>query len=215
MRETIVAVHGLWMTGIDMFLLRKRLRRYGYDVVQFSYPTMRSSIDVNAARLHEFTRALNGTTVHFVGHSLGGLVVLRMFQDFPEQCPGRIVLLGSPCTGSHVARRLVDILGRWMFGRSLDEGLLSDAHRWLGGRDMGVIAGDLSLGGGLIVRDLPLPNDGTVAVQETYLPGMTGHITLPVSHMGMLFSTEVVHQIDVFLKDGHFADWAINAGAQD
>ncbi|MEO5702676.1 MAG: alpha/beta hydrolase [Gammaproteobacteria bacterium] len=205
MKEIVVVVHGLWMTGIDMLLLRRRLRRCGYEVVQFTYPTMRNSIDANAARLHEFTRTFNqDATIHFVGHSLGGLVILRLFQDFPERHSGRIVLLGTPCAGSHVAHRLSQYLGRWLFGRSLDQGLLSDIHRWNGGRELGVIAGSLRMGGGLIVRDLPRPNDGTVAVQETYLPGMTEHIILPVSHTGLLFSETVARQLCAFLKTGCF-----------
>ncbi|MEO7557885.1 MAG: alpha/beta hydrolase [Gammaproteobacteria bacterium] len=205
MKEIVIVVHGLWMTGIDMLLLRRRLRRCGYEVVQFTYPTMRNSIDANAACLHEFTRTCDqDATIHFIGHSLGGLVILRLFRDFPER-PGRIVLLGTPCAGSYVARRLTQYLGRWLFGQSLEQGLLSDTHRWNGGRALGVIAGNLSFGGGMIVRGLPRPNDGTVAVQETYLSGMTEHITLPVSHTGLLFSTTVARQVCAFLKTGRFS----------
>jgi pimeloyl-ACP methyl ester carboxylesterase len=206
MKETVVVVHGLWMTGIDMLLLRRRLRGCGFNVVQFAYPTMRNSIAMNAAHLYEFTHALKpeNTTVHFIGHSLGGLVILRLFQDFPDQCPGRVVLLGTPCAGSFVARQLASYVGRWLFGRSLEQGLLSDAHYWNGGRDLGVIAGNLRMGGGMIVRGLPRPNDGTVAVQETHLLGMTEHITLPVSHTGLLFSSAVVRQACTFLKTGRF-----------
>ena len=205
MKETVIVVHGLWMTGIDMFLLRRHLRRCGFDVVQFSYPTLRSNIATNAMRLHEFARALESTTIHFVGHSLGGLVILRLFQDFPEQRPGRVVLLGTPCAGSYVARRLSQCLGRWLFGQSLEQGLLSDTHCWSGGRELGVIAGNLSFGGGMMVRGLPHPNDGTVAVQETCLSGMTEHITLPVSHTGLVFSAKVVRQVCAFLKTGWFS----------
>lgn len=206
MKEIVIVVHGLWMTGIDMLLLRRRLRRCGYEVVQFTYPTMRNSIDANAVRLHEFTRTLESksASIHFIGHSLGGLVILRLFQDYPERHPGRIVLLGTPCAGSYVARRLVSYMGRWLFGRSLEQGLLSDAHCWDGNRDLGVIAGNLSFGGGRIVRGLPRPNDGTVAVQETYMSGMTEHITLPVSHTGLLFSKKVTQQTCAFLKTGRF-----------
>jgi len=204
-KESVVLVHGLWMTGIDMFLLRRRLRRCGFDVVQFSYPTLRSDIATNAARLHEFSRALQNPVIHFIGHSLGGLVILRLFQDFPGQRPGRVVLLGTPCAGSYVAYRLSQCVGRWLFGQSLEQGLLNDAHRWSGGRELGVIAGSLSFGGGMIVRGLPRPNDGTVAVRETYLSGMTEHITLPASHTGLVFSANVARQVCVFLQTGRFS----------
>lgn len=205
LKEIVVVVHGLWMTGIDMLLLRRRLRGCDFDVVQFTYPTMRNGIAANAARLHEFAGSLHNPTIHFIGHSLGGLVILRLFRDFPEQRPGRIVLLGTPCSGSYAAHRLTQYLGSWLFGQSLEQGLLSDTHRWNGSRKLGVVAGSLSFGGGMIVRGLPRPNDGTVAVQETCLSGMTEHITLPVSHTGLLFSTTVARQVCAFLKTGRFS----------
>lgn len=204
-KEIVVLVHGLWMTGIDMSLLHMRLRRRGFRVVQFSYPTIRRDIARNAASLQEFVHALDADTVHFVGHSMGGLVILRMLQDFPASDSGRVVLLGTPYSGSYVACRLAKF-GFWrgLFGHSLEQCLLGNGPQWMGGGELGVIAGTLPLGGGWIIGGLPPPSDGVVTVAETCIPGMTAHLALRVSHTGMLFAPKVAREVAAFLQTGRF-----------
>jgi pimeloyl-ACP methyl ester carboxylesterase len=205
MSQTVVLVHGLWMTGVDMGLLRLRLRRCGFDAVQFSYPSLRCNISQNAARLNRFVGNINAAVIHFVGHSLGGLVIRQFFHDFPAQRPGRVVTLGTPHNGSLVAQRLRRTsLGRMMLGRGLEPGLLGAMPSWDCHRDIGVIAGTLSIGIGNIIRGLPRPNDGTVAVSETTLAGMTEQLQVHVSHTALLFSKEVVKQTCGFLYNGRF-----------
>jgi hypothetical protein len=77
-------------------------------------------------------------------------------------------------------------------------------HRWAGERDLGVIAGDLSLGLGRLVGSLEGPNDGTVLVEETALEGASDHRVLRVSHSGMLFNRNVADETAAFLRDGRF-----------
>lgn len=203
--QVVVLVHGLWMTGIDMSLLRHRLRRCGFRTIQFSYPTVRHNIIQNAACLQQFIEKIDAEVIHFVCHSLGGLVVRRLFHDFPRQRPGRIVTLGTPHSGSLVAQRLNhSSLGRMILGHSLDRGLLGDIPLWEESREIGVIAGTLSIGIGQLVPGLSRPNDGTVAVAETFLAGMTDHVEVHTSHMALLFSREAARQTCIFLKTGRF-----------
>lgn len=203
--ETVVLVHGLWMNGLEMSLLRWRLGKAGFVTQRFSYPTVHCDIAANAARLQQFLSDLDADTVHFVGHSLGGLLILQLFEDFPVQRPGRIVLLGTPFRGSATARNLArHAWGRRLLGRSLDQALLGDGPRWHGGRDLGVIAGTHSMGLGLLVGDLPQPNDGTVVVAETQgIPGAITH-THSSSHSSLLFSATVARQVGLFLRNGRF-----------
>ena len=202
--ESIVLVHGLWMKGAEMFLLRRRLRQAGYRVYQFSYRSVARELSENARRLNAFVTRVEGERVHFVAHSLGGLVVRRLFHDYPDQRPGRIVTLGSPHTGSYVANRLSRSgLFRKLLGCSLVP-LSGELHPWSGRRELGSVAGTLSVGAGWIVRDLPKPNDGTVAVVETRLKNMTDHFEVHTSHMAMLFSREVARQTLHFLRTGRF-----------
>jgi len=203
--QTVVLVHGLWMTGIDMALLRRRLRQCGFRTIQFSYPTVRCNIVQNAARLQRFVNQIDAVVIHFVGHSLGGLVVRQYFHDFPEQRPGRIVTLGTPHNGSLVAQQFNrSSIGRMILGHSLDRGLLGDIPPWKDGWEIGVIAGNLGIGVGQVIPGLPKPNDGTVAVAETFFNGMTDYIEVHTSHTALLFSSEAARQTRSFLKNGHF-----------
>lgn len=203
-QESIVLVHGLWMKGYEMFLLRYRLQQAGYRVYQFSYRSVAHDLVENAWRLNRFLQKVEGETVHFVAHSLGGLVVRRLLHDFPEQRPGRIVTLGSPHTGSYVADRL-SRMGwfRRLLGYSFPA-LTGELFPWHGKRQLGSIAGDLTIGIAQIVQELDRPNDGTVSVAETRLEGMSDHTVVHASHMALLFSRQAAEQTLHFLRYGNF-----------
>jgi pimeloyl-ACP methyl ester carboxylesterase len=204
--ETVVLVHGLWVHGITMSLIRRRLERSGYRVFAYSYPSVRLAFAENTARLARYLRDVGALRSHFVGHSLGGLIVLRMLEETPDVVPGRIVLAGTPVAGSHAARKLVCLPGgRAALGLSMVEWMEPGRLALPRDCEIGVIAGSLPVGAGRIVApDLPAPHDGAVSVGETRLPGMRDHIVLNVSHSGMLLSRAVRHQIETFLRDGAF-----------
>ena len=189
-----------------MGLLAQRLRGCGYTVVRFSYLSLARTVSENAARLGALLAALNAPVIHLAGHSLGGLVILRLLLDKPDLPPGRVVLFGTPYTGSYAARRLVGHAAtRWLLGNSYEGGLRGNGPSWQGGRELGVIAGSRSLGLGWLAPGLGKPNDGTVAVVETHVPGANAELILPVSHTGMLFSTEVAGAVCRFLHTGQFS----------
>lgn len=193
------------MTGLETGVLQRRLRRCSLTPYRFRYPSLRDTVAGNAARLDAYLQSLPERTVHLVGHSLGGLVIRRLFLDHPDQPPGRVVTLGTPHTGSHVARRLQHgPFGAFLIGRGAEDGLLDGLPPWPAGRDLGVIAGRLAVGIGWLIPGLPRPNDGTVAVAETRLDGMTDHIAVPASHMGLLVSREAARQTCHFLQHGRF-----------
>lgn len=211
MKEAVVLVHGIWLNGAEMWRLKQRLKQAGYDCYQFKYPSLKKSPEENAESLNDFVKSINSRVVHFVCHSLGGLVLLHLFDKHIVERPGRIVLLGSPVNGSEVARRLYSTrLTRWSLGHSVEHGLLGDRPVWMKWRDLGTIAGTIPLGMGLIVGGPELPHDGTVSVEETYLGGATDSLTLPASHLGLLYSEEVAIQIVTFLRAGKFGDEATN-----
>lgn len=203
--QAVVLIHGLWMRGPDMLLLRYRLRRCGFVTYQFSYPTTRCTVDEDAQLLQRFAARIPETTVHFVAHSLGGLVVQRLFSLYPAQRPGRVVTLGTPYQGSAAARGLARFrAGRFFLGNSFQHGLADQSRSWTAAQPLGVIAGDLSIGGGRIFGGLSSSNDGTVGVDEARIPGATEHRIVHVSHMGLLVSPQVARLTCAFLHSRAF-----------
>src|SRR5690606_613394 len=93
--------------------------------------------------------------------------------------------------------------GRALVGKCIAELVARGGCRWHGQCEVGVIAGSLALGFGRLVAPVPLPNDGTVAVEETLLPG-AAHLVLPVSHLSMLWSPTVAAEVVAFLESGRF-----------
>jgi pimeloyl-ACP methyl ester carboxylesterase len=203
--ETVVLVHGLWMPGWVMALLALRLRRCGFRTAVFSYPSVRNSLSENALQLSRFVARIAAPRIHFVGHSLGGLLVLQMLAQYPEPRTGRVVLAGSPYCGNVVASKLARrALGRWLIGRSVVQSLGQTAPASTDRYAVGVIAGCRRWGMGALIGGVPRPNDGVVTVAETRLPDARDHIVLKVSHTGMLLSAQLARQVCVFLQHGHF-----------
>jgi len=219
MRTVVVYVHGLWLKGGESFLLRRRLSRaLNAEGRVFPYASVGAGVTDNALALGKYLKTIEADTLHLVAHSMGGLVILKLFelglapqgplaglaQGLP---PGRIVLTGSPVRGSRSAERLARLpFGRALLGLSAADVLLRPGERrWQGGRDLGVVAGDLAVGLGRLLGRMGAPNDGTVWVDETDLPGAAEQLRVRVSHSGMVFSAEVARQVAAFLQNGRFA----------
>jgi len=201
----VVVVHGLWFNGLESLILRDRLRAAGFAPEPFRYHSMhvslREAAEALAARLREI-----GGPVHVVAHSLGGLVTCDAFASHEDLPDGRVVLLGSPVRGARAAR---EVAARWYGHAMLGPLAVAELARerdaaWRSRREVGVIAGSRSVGLGRVFADLPLPNDGTVCVDETDLAGAHSRLVLDVSHTGMLLSSAVVAATVQFLATGSF-----------
>lgn len=203
--SVVILVHGVWMTGVESTVLRVRLADR-FFTRQFHYRSVHAEMADNATWLHEFTDSISADEIHYVGHSLGGLVVMRMFERYPDQRPGRIVTLGAPLNGSDAARGLAKWPGgRWIMGKSISAELLGKGdRRWSGIREMGSLAGDAGVGLGQYLGPLETPHDGTVSVSETWIDGLSDHIVMPVNHTTMLFSADVAAQVENFIRFGKF-----------
>ncbi|HEY7752629.1 MAG TPA: alpha/beta fold hydrolase [Steroidobacteraceae bacterium] len=200
----VVVVHGLWLNGLESFLLRDRMRSAGFAPDAFRYPSMHATLaEVTAAlaaRLRAFERA------HVIGHSLGGVIALETLLAHEDLPPGRVVLMGAPVRGSRAARAVAH---RWygppMLGPLAMAELARERDaRWHGTRELGVVAGTRAAGIGRVFADLPQPNDGTVCLDETDLPGASARAIHEVSHTGMLLSAAVARSLVQFLASGKF-----------
>ncbi len=215
LRGTVLFVHGLWMTGAESFLLRRRLAERGWALRVLPYSSLAEQMDVVARRCARQAIALARRTllpVHLVGHSLGGLVIYRMFEMgvlAADRFSGdfcRVVFMGTPIRGSQCARRLHGAVPtRRLLGQvgvaCLPEGV---PGRWDFPPQLGIIAGTAPIGLGHLLARFDGPNDGTVAVAETRLEGAADSIELPVSHTSMCVSRRVAEQVADFLETGRF-----------
>lgn len=207
-RETVVLVHGLWMRSGVMGYLARHLRRRGFAVKTFSYHSVLNTAAENADQLQAVLEEVDTPVVHLVGHSLGGIVLMHLLNRQLHLKPGRVVLLGSPIRGSHIAANIykIPLLRTIILGRSIHRALLGGAPAFSGQRELGVICGDKSFGiGRLFSTGTHSAGDGTVLLRETTIEKSRDSVELPVTHTSMLFSKEVAEQVACFLENGEFA----------
>lgn len=201
----VVLIHGLFVKSFCMRPLGRKLRREGFRVVYFNYPSLRRSPRQNARALRDFILALETPEVHLVAHSLGGLVVRHLAEYVHELPPGRVVTLATPHQGSEVVSRLSRTVLRRVFGLSLEAGLLGGLPPWPAQRELGSLAGTRAVGIGQLVGGTEAVSDGTISLAETQLEGMRDHVQVSRSHADMLLSQEVAEQVLNFLNQGVFA----------
>ena len=201
---TVILVHGLWFGAWSLNVLARRLRKAGFLPRRFRYRSTRSTFEEQGRALRRFVGPVSDAPLHFVAHSLGGLVTLSMLADESGLPPGRVVLLGSPLRGSVVARKAAALPGGCSLLGAARPGLEAGLARPQIRREIGMIAGSRSFGLGRLVGGLGGPGDGTVAVSETRVEGLREHRILPVTHTGMLFSREVAQEVARFLRVGSF-----------
>jgi pimeloyl-ACP methyl ester carboxylesterase len=204
-REAVVLLHGLWMNRFVMGYLSHALRSEGFAARALSYRSTFETPDDHLRRLAARVASLPASRVHLVGHSFGGVIVLRYLRRNPDARIGRAVLLGAPVAGSRAGAALSrNAVGELFLGRSIavwrePADFVVDPRF-----EVGVIAGTRALGLGHFVTRLPKPNDGVVCVDETGFPAMRDHLDLPVGHTAMLVSRQVALQTAAFLKSGMF-----------
>ena len=204
MARDVVLAPGLWMPGAAMTLLASRLARAGYLPHVFAYRG-RSPLEGNAARFARFVReSVDGRPAHFVGHSLGGVLILETLNTHPELPVASAILLGAPVRGCFAGRRLgAARLGRWMMGACGELWQEREAV-WKRDAPLGVLAGTLPLGLGRAFGRLPGPNDGVVRVEETAVDGMAVRALVPVGHSVLIVSPAVGRQVERFMREGRF-----------
>jgi pimeloyl-ACP methyl ester carboxylesterase len=181
------------------------LRKEGYTAHALTYRTVRDTLDEHLARLGKRIAELTSPRVHLVGHSLGGVIVLRYLQRNPDERVRRAVLLGTPVAGCRAATDFArTAAGRLLLGKSL-EIWRKPVDVPLDPRlEVGAIAGIRPLGLGSLLIRMPEPNDGVVCLDETKFHGMRDHLSLPLGHSVLLVSKRVARQCAAFFRTGGF-----------
>src|SRR5690606_2157383 len=152
--DHVILLHGIWMRGITLQMLARRLRTSGYSVETIDYASVFRGIEPAVGHLRERMRAIDADAVHVGGHSRGSLVApeaVRAARAWPR---GNVVCLGAPWRGSSGARALGSVRGgRLLLGQSAQP-LLGGVAPWKGRRRVGVIAGRLPFGLGVSIGAL-------------------------------------------------------------
>ena len=210
--EHVILLHGLGRTDRSMAKMAERLTEQGYAVTNLDYPSRKAPIEqLSDEFLHAAVQtALKGSParVHFVTHSLGGIVVRYYLGRHEVANLGRVVMLAPPNQGSEVADRLHDTFYyRWSTGpagQQLTTGPESFADR-LGpvAFDCGVIAGSSRVNP-FFAWWVPGPSDGTVPVERARVEGMKDFLIVPCSHTFIMRDKEVIRQTEYFLRTGRF-----------
>lgn len=209
----VVVLHGLGRSAASMFFMTKGLERAGFDVCNIDYASFASSIEDLAAS--EVLPAIDRCwtqrpgRIHFVTHSLGGIIVRQLVADGSLQQVGRVVMLGPPNQGSELA----DTLVAWKVPETLHPAAASQLTtkedslpRRLGTPpfELGVIAGDRSINPVLSAL-IPGRDDGKVSVTATKLEGMKDFVLIHTTHTFMMNRPAVIAQTVCFLRSGAFA----------
>jgi pimeloyl-ACP methyl ester carboxylesterase len=210
--EGVVLLHGIGRNHRWLKKLERALQQAGFATLNLDYASRKKPLDLLAADidapLRQFAAESCGP-LHFVGHSMGGLLTRVYIAKYRPARLGRVVMLGTPNGGSEIADHLHDLaLYRAYYGPAgqqlitrLDAALSSlPAPDY----DVGIIAGNRSIAPVASLFRMPKPNDTMVSVASTGLDGMADHVVVRASHAGLPYHAEAIAQTIAFLREGRF-----------
>lgn len=211
-QDGVVLLHGIRRTSRSSQKMQTALEAAGFATLNVGYATRSKPIEALAADIHpaveRFAESLDGS-VHFVCHSMGGLLARVYVARHRPQRLGRMVMLGTPNGGSEIADRLKHIgaYRAWFGPAGQQLGTQRDAAvaAMFPAVDypVGIIAGNRSVYS-ISSAFLPKPHDGKVSVENTKLDGMADHIVMETSHPWLVRNGPAIEQTIVFLRDGEF-----------
>jgi len=209
--DSVILSHGLARSDKSMNKLQQALLQKGYRVHNVSYASTRNNIEQLAEEAIGPALKLcpKESKLHFVTHSLGGILVRQFLLRHQIDNLGRVVMLGPPNHGSEVVDKLRDFPGfRFIHGEAgLELGTgESSVPNQLGAANcvLGVIAGTRSVHLILSLR-ISGPDDGKVSVENTRLKGMHDHLQMKVTHPFMMRNAKVIEQVIHYLETGRFS----------
>jgi pimeloyl-ACP methyl ester carboxylesterase len=209
----VVLLHGIARSARSLRRMEAVLEAAGFATLNLDYQSRSRSLETLVADISpaiaEFASRFDGP-LHFVAHSMGGLLARAYLAKHPPQRPGRVILLGPPNNGSEIADRFRHLaLYRAFFGPAGQQltttpDVATKALLAAPNYPLGVIAGSRSIYP-IASRFLPSPNDGRVSVASTRLDGMTDHIVIPTAHPLLVRDARAIAQTVAFLRNGRFS----------
>jgi len=208
--ETVVMLHGLARSSSAMDKMARVLASEGYDVINVDYPSTTATVEVLANQIFDTLEPeiRDIETVHFVTHSMGGIILRQYLQNHELRNLGRVVMLAPPSRGSEVTDRLGRLtLYKWIngpAGNQLGTGTNSLPLRLdVPAFELGIIAGDRSINP-ILSMLIPGPDDGKVAIARVRPAACADYLQLHVTHACMMWNRKVIAQTSHFLEYGSF-----------
>lgn len=210
MKQTVILLHGLFMDGFSMRRMQRNFIEQGFNTYIFSYPTVQfdkiSTIE-NLDSLIKQVIAMENTNLTLVGHSMGGLVA-RLYQTtYQNPYVKKIVTLGTPHNGSHIAKYLIKTKLGKILGTSGQSGIIDSIPDWNNICPLGCVIGSSKIGVNTILSPFHGKyghSDGNVFFEEALLDNCTDHKVVPYSHTSLILYKNVVHDCIDFIKNNHF-----------
>ena len=209
--ESVILLHGLGDVKLSMLKLESALKEEGYTTKNIGYSTTGETIESLAekelSKVVERYKKIGFEKIHFVTHSMGGLIVRYYLQDHTLPTGSRIVMLSPPNHGSEVADHFLEskfyklIVGKVGQELATDSDILSELQPIV--PEVGIIAGNKS-SNSYFSKIIPGDDDGRVAVDNTKLTEMKDFIVVPSTHLTIKYNNEVMKQTAFFLKNGKF-----------
>lgn len=199
--EQVIILHGLGRSTRSMRKIAKAIEAAGFTSILIDYPSTEKTIESLVYLVYEQLPAAP-EKLHFVGHSLGGVLAKRVAKRLPPERRGRIVQLGAPNFGSVIAERAA-VFGSIM-GPALAQ-LTPNSGEDDEGLQIGAIAGTAAIPAYGLITGIEGENDGKVSVESAW--GNTSennHIAFPVTHSLMMLNDDVIDVTITFLKTGRF-----------
>ena len=220
--ETVVLLHGLTRSSKAMEKMAKSLRAEGYTVINQDYPSTSATVEKLTEQVFQALKPqiTDAESVHFVTHSLGGIILRQHLENHEIPNLGRVVMLAPPSRGSEVPDKLGSIfLYKWIngpAGNQLGTGTNSLPLRLKTPEfELGIIAGDRTINPFLSML-IPGPDDGKVSLARVKPAAYTDFIRLHATHACMMWNKNVIGQTMYFLEHGCFnVDGASSSIAHD
>lgn len=206
--DIVVTLHGLARSNLSLVVANLRLRRAGYEPIGIYYPSRSHSLEELASHVRAKLPDNGDRRIHFLTHSMGGLVARGLLREHRPPNLGRVVMLAPPNQGSQLAAKLRDL--------ELFRRIMGPAAQQLGaGREqVAELFGAIDFELGVITGDRPLrafsrlirpPHDGRVSVEEAKIEGMTDFLVVPRGHAFIMNDAEVIRQAIRFFESGRFS----------